>query len=228
MGKAYFREVVRTSNELRPDLVCITGDIVDRPACFDWIRRHAGQLTARHGVYFILGNHDRSRRRRPASPHAEAERADRSGRPVAARSRSAGRPWCWPATSGRGLTRGGRPDATCPPALSPGRRRCGSSWHTRPISSPGPGRSSADLLLAGHTHGGQIRIPPLGAIFSPSVQGVKYISGVFYAPPTILHVTRGVSGDFPCAGTARRRSPTSAFVPEMAGLAARPNPSKSL
>ena len=55
----------------------------------------------------------------------------------------------------------------------------------------------ADLMLAGHTHGGQIRIPPLGAIFSPTRHGVKYISGVFYSPPTILHVSRGVSGDIP-------------------------------
>ena len=52
-------------------------------------------------------------------------------------------------------------------------------------------------MLAGHTHGGQIRIPPLGAIFSPTTKGVKYISGVFYVPPTILHVTRGLSGDIP-------------------------------
>ena len=55
----------------------------------------------------------------------------------------------------------------------------------------------ADLMLAGHTHGGQIRIPPLGAIFSPSVWGVKHISGVYYSPPTILHVTRGISGGTP-------------------------------
>jgi hypothetical protein len=55
----------------------------------------------------------------------------------------------------------------------------------------------ADLMLAGHTHGGQIRIPPLGAIFSPSAWGVRHISGIYYSPPTILHVTRGVSGDTP-------------------------------
>ena len=30
VGKAYFQEVVRLSNELEPDLVAITGDLVDR------------------------------------------------------------------------------------------------------------------------------------------------------------------------------------------------------
>ena len=58
-------------------------------------------------------------------------------------------------------------------------------------------------MLAGHTHGGQIRIPPLGAILSPTAKGVKYISGVFYVPPTILHVTRGVSGDIPVRWNCR-------------------------
>ncbi len=51
--------------------------------------------------------------------------------------------------------------------------------------------------MAGHTHGGQIRLPLIGAVFSPSRQGVQYASGLFYAPPTIMHVTRGVSGELP-------------------------------
>ncbi len=55
----------------------------------------------------------------------------------------------------------------------------------------------ADLLLAGHTHGGQIRLPLIGPILAPSRVGVKYASGVFYAAPTIMHVTRGVSGELP-------------------------------
>jgi predicted MPP superfamily phosphohydrolase len=49
------------------------------------------------------------------------------------------------------------------------------------------------LMLAGHNHGGQIRIPLLGPIVSPSRYGVKYASGVFHEPPTTLHVSRGLS-----------------------------------
>ena len=58
LGKAYFREVVRTSNELKPDLVAITGDLVDNAECISWIPDTLGQLSARYGVYVILGNHD--------------------------------------------------------------------------------------------------------------------------------------------------------------------------
>ena len=71
-----------------------------------------------------------------------------------------------------------------------------------------------DLLLAGHTHGGQICLPPLGAILSPSINGVKYVSGVYYAPPTILHVTRGVSGDFPVRWNCCPEIAHSIFVPK--------------
>lgn len=46
-------------NELKPDLVCITGDIADSP--FADTRTFfpvLGRIDARHGVFAILGNHD--------------------------------------------------------------------------------------------------------------------------------------------------------------------------
>ena len=49
-------------------------------------------------------------------------------------------------------------------------------------------------MLAGHTHGGQIRIPFIGALISPSHYGFRYAGGVFFEPPTVLHVSRGLAG----------------------------------
>ena len=82
-----------------------------------------------------------------------------------------------------------------------------SSWPIAPINSPGPA-SHADLFLAGHTHGGQIRLPLIGPIFSPSREGVMYASGLFHAPPTIMHVTRGVSAKLPLRMNCRPSWPT--------------------
>ena len=52
--------------------------------------------------------------------------------------------------------------------------------------------NDVDLMLAGHLHGGQVRLPVLGAITSPSAHGVRYVSGVFARGNTVMHVSRGV------------------------------------
>ena len=59
IGEAYVRRVVEISNGLAPDLVALTGDLVDGS-----VARLAAsvaplaRLTAREGVYLALGNHD--------------------------------------------------------------------------------------------------------------------------------------------------------------------------
>src|SRR6185503_14308026 len=51
-------EHVRRVNDLAPDLVCVTGDLVDRlETCEQAFPTLAG-LRARHGVLVTLGNHD--------------------------------------------------------------------------------------------------------------------------------------------------------------------------
>jgi predicted MPP superfamily phosphohydrolase len=50
-----------------------------------------------------------------------------------------------------------------------------------------------DLVMAGHNHGGQVRLPALGAILAPSRSGTRYAGGVFRRGQTILHVSRGTS-----------------------------------
>jgi predicted MPP superfamily phosphohydrolase len=50
------------------------------------------------------------------------------------------------------------------------------------------------LMIAGHTHGGQGRLPLIGPVLSPSIYGSRFASGQFYLAPTTMHVTRGLSG----------------------------------
>ncbi len=194
IGKSYFHEVVGRCNELQPDIVAITGDLADRASCLDWPGEVLGRLAARYGVYFVLGNHDfcldADRLRQSMTERGLIHlggrwmQIDVRGRPVILVGNE--RPWSGPAVSLNG---------------SPPRTAKGSPLRIALTHTPDQLRwaraHGIDLLLAGHTHGGQIRIPPLGAIRSPSFSGVKHVSGVFYRPPTILHVTRGVSGSVP-------------------------------
>ena len=48
------------------------------------------------------------------------------------------------------------------------------------------------LVLAGHTHGGQVVIHPLGIPFTPSMTETRYYSGVYHVDKTTVVVTRGV------------------------------------
>ncbi|MBI5509439.1 MAG: metallophosphoesterase [Deltaproteobacteria bacterium] len=59
VGLRFVNEVVRQTNALHPDLVVITGDLVDGSAeeLKDTVAP-LGALVARHGVYFVTGNHE--------------------------------------------------------------------------------------------------------------------------------------------------------------------------
>lgn len=194
VGKAFFHQVAEWVNQLEPDLVAVTGDIVDRPECADWIRDTLGRILARYGVYFVLGNHDvRSDFHRIHDAMTEAGLVALGGRwlevPVASGAIVlAGNelPWIPPAADLR--------DAP-PPAVDGGPLRILLA-HS-PDQLPWAQRHHFDLMLAGHTHGGQICFPLVGPILTPSRVGVRYAQGVFHEPPTIMHVTRGVSGEFP-------------------------------
>ena len=49
-----------------------------------------------------------------------------------------------------------------------------------------------DLVLCGHTHGGQVRLPLLGPPVVPSCFGQKYASGLVAGPRTNVYVNRGI------------------------------------
>jgi uncharacterized protein len=59
IGERHVRRVVEQVNALRPDVVAITGDLVDGSvARLGRAISHVGELRARRGVYFVTGNHE--------------------------------------------------------------------------------------------------------------------------------------------------------------------------
>jgi uncharacterized protein len=195
IGKEFFQELTRLAMESPPDLIALTGDFVDNADCIDWIPDALGALTARYGVYFILGNHDPRMGQVPRLRRAlvDVGFVDLAGR------------WLKLDINGRSVVLAGNEMPWIPPA--PDMRDCPAEIggvrplrlllaHT-PDQLPWARRHDFDLMLAGHTHGGQIRLPWIGPIFCPSRHGLEYAAGVFHEPPTVLHVSRGVSGETP-------------------------------
>jgi predicted MPP superfamily phosphohydrolase len=52
--------------------------------------------------------------------------------------------------------------------------------------------NGVDIILSGHTHGGQVRLPGIGAIISGCNIKAKYASGLFYFKKFVLYVSRGL------------------------------------
>jgi predicted MPP superfamily phosphohydrolase len=64
-------------------------------------------------------------------------------------------------------------------------------YHT-PDVMPAAVRAGVDLYLAGHTHGGQLRLPWFGAILTASRYGKRYEMGEYHEGRTMLYVSRGI------------------------------------
>lgn len=191
--KGYFQECVRLAAEQPHDLVALTGDLIDTPACVSWLVDVLGQFRARFGAYFVLGNHDSWFETAPIRAELiRARMTDLGGKSLTAQVRGlplflAGNELPW---------MGKPPDLTQSDAQDP-------AGPLRILLSHSPDqygwarRAGFDLMLAGHTHGGQVQFPLLGPIVAPSHHGVRYASGTFFEPPTVMHVSRGLSGRLP-------------------------------
>jgi predicted MPP superfamily phosphohydrolase len=185
----YFRFVADRCAEWQPDLVALTGDIADSTRHMRWIVPILGRLRWRIAAFAILGNHDHwldtSFIRRRLSRVGMCvltnnwRAIDVRGEPLIAIGHEG--PWLRP-----------EPDLhDCPREPF---RLCLS--HT-PDNISWARRAGVDLMLSGHVHGGQIRFPLFGSVLVPSRHGRRYDCGVFDEAPTLLHVSRGLSGDHP-------------------------------
>ena len=56
-------------------------------------------------------------------------------------------------------------------------------------------RAGVDIAFGGHTHGGQIRIPGIGALITDSELPRKEASGLIWRGDTAIHISRGIGAD---------------------------------
>ena len=63
-----------------------------------------------------------------------------------------------------------------------------------------PGAEQVDLILSGHTHAGQIRLPWIGPVPSVGTElGKDYCYGLFKKEDTLLYVSSGIGESGPRA-----------------------------
>lgn len=188
IDRSYFVEVVGLINQMRPDMIALTGDVCDARACFAWIPETIGKLEAPAGKFFVLGNHDLRTR---AIDELRATIGQAGFVDVSQQ--------CHQCEGGEMLVAGDErpwfPGGNAIEALDGGPLKVLLA-HT-PDRLKWARRQGFDLMLAGHTHGGQVRFPVIGPVVCPSWYGTRYAAGFFHKSPTLLHVSRGAAGMFP-------------------------------
>ncbi len=193
----YLEQIVATTNALQPDLIVLGGDYVQRRRpFFPSANPRAlvapgvgvlGGLRAPLGRFAVFGNHDRkvsamlTRRALAAAGLLELTNAG-----------------VWIVRDGTRLWLCGVDDF-----------RTGKPNIHRALAGCGPGDACilvshnpdiverlrdprVSTVLSGHTHGGQVVLPLVGAPFTASRYGQKYRAGLVQGPTAWVYVSRGV------------------------------------
>ena len=188
-GEQYYRFMVSKAASLQADAYVFTGDLIDSvellPLAIDILR----PLTKLAPCFFVLGNHDWRydfeyiRSELAASGWkcvtGSAEMITLKDRHVLVAGSE--QPWM----------------GELPPIVSD------AGCDVRILLSHSPDqwrfarRCGYDVILSGHTHGGQVVLPLIGPVFSPSIDGVSFVSGLFQLDKLQMHVSRGIGAKDP-------------------------------
>jgi hypothetical protein len=195
---SYIDEAIRRGLALQPDLICVTGDFITMNFHdLDGYTRVLSRLSKAAPVFASLGNHDGGRW---AVRHGGRENTEwvrdllQQSRIELLHNRSTDL-----RIKGRDLRVTGVGDLYARevqpekafPAATAGPQPYGIVMAHNPDSKKMLAPYAWDLMLSGHTHGGQFRLPLIGAPFAP-VRDKRFIAGLYCWEDRHLHITKGV------------------------------------
>jgi predicted MPP superfamily phosphohydrolase len=184
----FVQEAVAMANQLNPDLVALTGDyVLESPdSIFELAPALAG-LNPKYGIFATLGNHDHWTNATVVGEglaragikvlHNEHITLDVHGTPLAL----AGVDDIW----------SGQPDLKTALAGVPAGSPTVLLAHEPDFADLSAEDGRVALQLSGHSHGGQVRLPGLGALILPYL-GQKYDMGLNQVKRMWIYTTRGV------------------------------------
>lgn len=175
--RAYLQRVVSEVNRLSPDLVCFTGDFVERA---EFLAEALSVLQGIHSpVYAVPGNHDYGSGAdfkeiaKTLARTGGAWLADQQTTTADGKISLIGSSWLQPPPFKR--------ERHCKHILL---------FHYPALVDNLTGQPF-DLMLAGHSHGGQVRLPFVGPLILPRSVG-RYDLGMYRTPSGPLHVNAGL------------------------------------
>jgi predicted MPP superfamily phosphohydrolase len=186
------RTIVARTNQLQPELIVILGDYIAgagrttervEPEVFSPVLK---DFRAPLGVYSVLGNHDwwySGAKVRKALEQSGIKVLENESAKVDARGTS-----FWLVGLADLWTRPQRIAETV--ATVPEGQPLIALTHNPDIFPDVPQR--VQLVLAGHTHGGQVRFPIIGPVISSSEYGDRWVSGHVFENNHHLFVTTGI------------------------------------
>jgi uncharacterized protein len=199
MSEDQIRHYVRMANEIKPDLIALTGDFVSwDPTTAPVVVKALSGLKAPFGVFGCLGNHDVYARAEDLLTDLFA----RCGVKVLRQERTA-------------ITTGGDQFNLIGVDFTNSRSMSVGGWHLSSQRLEGveslmmPGTANIllshnpdsfdraaelgiDLSLAGHTHGGQLALEFISPEIAPTRLITPYVAGWFQRPGGQLYVNRGI------------------------------------
>jgi uncharacterized protein len=182
-------------NRLHPDLIVLAGDFVSLPLTGDDRKganvaepcaRLIRQMTAPHGLWAVLGNHDDLTDPEHVTRALRAENIQVLANQSQPIEGNGARFWL----AGVNDVLGGTADLPLTLSRVPAGEAVVLLAH-EPDFADVVSRFPVDLQLSGHSHAGQIRVPLLPPLYLPEL-AKKYFHGTYRVGPLTLYTTAGL------------------------------------
>jgi predicted MPP superfamily phosphohydrolase len=193
MDEERMRSYAEAVNSLGADMIVVTGDFVNSSLDEVYPFRDAFSiLSAEHGVFGVLGNHDFFTRR-VDDVVREVEKGGISvlrNRSLTLRKNDDRLHLAGVDDTGNDRTASGYFDSVAAGHADPGVRIL--LCH-RPYFFPQAASRGFDLILAGHTHGGQVVLGEFGKdVLAPARLVSPYVAGLYREGSAKMYVSRGI------------------------------------